>query len=159
MPAVPPPTPPADASHRHTPWALTPRPGLVAALVAFLTLACIALWAWQHLRTQTLLRDQLVAQAEKRSLQLADAMAGQVAGLFTTIDLALLQLRNEWAASPQGFDGRVRDLLGKLPQGPSATSPWWMPRATRPTTPCILVSGCTWAIGPTSWRIRTGRTA
>lgn len=117
MPAVPPPTPPADASHRHTPWALTPRPGLVAALVAFLTLACIALWAWQHLRTQTLLRDQLVAQAEKRSLQLADAMAGQVAGLFTTIDLALLQLRNEWAASPQGFDGRVRDLLGKLPQG------------------------------------------
>lgn len=82
--------------------------------MAALTLACIALWVWQHLRTQTLLRDQLVAQAEKRSQQLADAMAGQMAGLFTTVDLALLQLRNEWNGSAEGFDARARDLLGRL---------------------------------------------
>ncbi|MEW6100513.1 MAG: ATP-binding protein [Pseudomonadota bacterium] len=85
--------------------------------MAALTLACIALWVWQHLRTQTLLRDQLVAQAEKRSQQLADAMAGQMAGLFTTVDLALLQLRNEWNGSAEGFDARARDLLGRLPAG------------------------------------------
>jgi PAS domain S-box-containing protein len=93
------------------------RPRLVAALVAFLTVACIALWVWQHLRTQTLLRDQLLAQAEKRSLQLADAMAGQVAGLFTTVDLALLQLRGEWDGRAEPFDARVRLLLDKLPAG------------------------------------------
>ena len=75
MPVVPPLEPPADAPARGAARTLTPRPGLVALLVAALTLACIALWVWQHLRTQTLLRDQLVAQAEKRSQQLADAMA------------------------------------------------------------------------------------
>jgi PAS domain S-box-containing protein len=90
---------------------------MVAALVAILTVACTALWVWQHLRTQTLLRDQLLAQAEKRSLQLADAMAGQVAGLFNTIDLALLQLRGEWDGRAEPFDAKARLLLDKLPAG------------------------------------------
>ena len=93
------------------------RPGLLALLVALLTVAAVGLTWWQSERSQARLREQLLAQAEARSLQLADAMAGQVEALLGTIDLALRQLRKDWEASPAQFDPAVRRALATLPPG------------------------------------------
>ncbi len=97
--------------------ASTLRQSLLATLVMALTIAvCVLAW-WQLERSQTRLQQMVLAQAEQRSVQLADAMAGQMAGLIGTLDLALRQLRREWRGHAREFDETARGVLATLPAG------------------------------------------
>jgi len=89
---------------------------LIAAVLLFTVLAASVLW-WQAERSRSQLREQVMQQAEKRSLHLADAMAGQVGILLSMLDLKLLDLRREWARDPVLFDPVVRSVLETLPAG------------------------------------------
>ena len=89
----------------------------LAVLIAASTLLLgVAVW-WQTERSHLLMREQVLAQAERRSLQLADAMAGQVGNLLDGIDLALQQLRREWLLDPAHFHTAAHGVLATLPQG------------------------------------------
>ena len=89
---------------------------LVALVLGFTVLGSAFLW-WQAQRSQEQLRAQVLAQAEQRSQHLADAMAGQVATLLSSLDLQLLQLGREWVRNPGGFDAVTREVLDTLPRG------------------------------------------
>ena len=93
------------------------RAGGLAILVGVLTLLAITLSAWQSHRSRTVLREQLLAQADQRSLQIADAMSGQVESLLGRIDHSLLYLRSDWSGDVTRFDARVRAELAALPAG------------------------------------------
>ena len=90
----------------------------VLLLVVVFTLVVTGVLWWQALRSQTLLRQQVLQQAEQRSLQLADAMAGQVQAQLNTTDAMLKYLRGQWngSASP-AFAAQVQDALASLPPG------------------------------------------
>ncbi|MGI9218822.1 MAG: ATP-binding protein [Hydrogenophaga sp.] len=90
---------------------------LVAWVLLFTALAAGVLW-WQSTRARAELQAQVLLQAEQRSLHLADAMAGQVEGVFSAVDLALQQLRSEWArGNPAAFAQRAQEALTSLPEG------------------------------------------
>ena len=90
---------------------------LVALVLLFTALAAGFLW-WQNTRSRAELQAQVLRQAEQRSLDLADAMAGQVQGVFSAVDLALKQLRSEWArGDTTAFAQRAREALDALPEG------------------------------------------
>lgn len=89
---------------------------LVTAVILFTLLAVSVLW-WQAERSRDQLREQLMQQAGQRSLQLADAMAGQVGILMSLLDLKLMDLRRDWLRDPAGFDPVVRNVLEALPAG------------------------------------------
>lgn len=93
------------------------RARLVPALVALLTVVAAAFLWWQSERSQSLLREQVLLQAEKRSVHLADAMGGQVSGLITTLDLQLRDLRHEWVRDPGAFNEVARGVIEALPRG------------------------------------------
>ncbi len=88
-------------------------PGLVAL---FTVLAAAFLW-WQSERSQAMLQEQVLLQAEKRSIHLADAMAGQISGLITTLDLELRDLRHQWLRDPGGFNEVALGVIDTLPRG------------------------------------------
>lgn len=89
-----------------------------AVLVALLIgLAAGALW-WQASRMQQLLREQVLFEAEQRSRHLADAMAGQIEAMVSSLDLALQELvRQRVDRPPQVFAAVARDTLAALPRG------------------------------------------
>ena len=87
--------------------------GLVAL---FTVLAAVFLW-WQSERSRVLLQEQVLLQAEKRSVHLADAMGGQVGVLITTLDLQLRELRRAWLRDRAGFDAVALEVLKSLPEG------------------------------------------
>ena len=87
------------------------------ALVALFTVLAAAFLWWQSERSQALLQQQVLLQAEKRSIHLADAMGGQVSGLITTLDLQLRDLRREWLRDPDGFGDIALGVLQALPPG------------------------------------------
>ncbi|MDO8905752.1 PAS domain S-box protein [Hydrogenophaga sp.] len=89
---------------------------LILAVMLFTVLAACVLW-WQAERSREQLREQVMQQAEKRSLHLADAMAGQVGILLSMLDLKLLDLRREWLRDPVLFEPVVRSVLETLPPG------------------------------------------
>jgi len=89
---------------------------LVLAVMLFTVLAASVLWL-QAERSRDQLREQVTLQAEKRSLHLADAMAGQVGVLMSMLDLELLDLRREWLRDPVLFDPIARTVLNALPAG------------------------------------------
>lgn len=82
----------------------------------FTSLAVAVVWGLS-LQMQAQLRDQLLAQAEQRALQLADAMAGQTQAFTRLADQALLDLRDQWTDDPQNFPGAVNKALNALPAG------------------------------------------
>ncbi|MDI3510671.1 MAG: hypothetical protein PWQ61_1436 [Betaproteobacteria bacterium] len=89
----------------------------VVLIIAFTILVTGLLW-WQAQRSQLLVRQQVLLQAEQRSLHLADAMAGQVQAQLNISDLVLRELREHWASEPlELFDTRVSMALGNLPPG------------------------------------------
>jgi len=89
----------------------------VLLVLLFTGLAAAVLW-WQSSRSQGQLREQVLLQAEQRSLHLADAMAGQVDAVLTTVDLALQDLRRQWLRGDVGgFAARARDVIDTLPAG------------------------------------------
>lgn len=88
-------------------------------LVAVLTgLALAGLW-WQADRARTLLQQQAFDEAEQRSLQLADAMAGRIDGLLSSLDTALLRLRRDWVqvTDVSDFSLLAQETLRTLPEG------------------------------------------
>lgn len=87
-----------------------------AMVALFTVLAAGFLWL-QSERSQATLQQELLLQAEKRSILLADAMAGQVNGLVITLDVQLRELRREWQRDPAGFDSIARSLMQALPAG------------------------------------------
>ncbi len=89
---------------------------LVSAVILFTLLAASVLW-WQAERSRQQLRDQVMQQAEQRSLHLADAMAGQMGVVLSMLDLALIDMRREWLRDPVLFDPVARTVLGALPDG------------------------------------------
>lgn len=93
------------------------RTRLLLALVALLTLLSASFLWWQSERSRQQQREQLLAQADQRSLQLADAMANQVGALLSVLDLELGGLRREWARDPAGIDAEAQALLAALPVG------------------------------------------
>jgi PAS domain S-box-containing protein len=93
------------------------RTRLLLALVALMTLLSASVLWWQSERSRHLQRDQLLAQADQRSLQLADAMANQVGALISVLDLELGGLRREWARAPATIDVEAQALLAALPTG------------------------------------------
>ena len=96
---------------------MTTRARLLPVLVALFTvLAAVFLW-WQSERSQALLREQVLMQAEKRSILLADAMAGQVSGLISTLDLQLRGLRRDWLRDPGAFNEVALGAIDALPRG------------------------------------------
>ncbi|MDZ4356848.1 MAG: cache domain-containing protein, partial [Variovorax sp.] len=95
----------------------TGSPRALVALVALLTLLAAGFLWWQSERSQTQLREQMLSQAEQRSLQLADAMGHQVARLLNVLDLELKGLRREWLRNPALFDEEARAVLEALPPG------------------------------------------
>ena len=87
-------------------------------LVALFTVVAAGVLWWQTLRSQTLLRQQVLLQAEQRSLHLADAMAGQVQAQLGMLDVSLKDLRDHWQVdSPKRFDALAQDTLASLPPG------------------------------------------
>jgi len=108
---------PRQAIPQSEPQATRHRAWTLAALVTVLILAVGAVVWWQVERAHALMRQQILAQAEQRSLQLADAMAGQMGGLMGSLDLALRQLRRDWDGDPGRFDTRARAVLDTLPPG------------------------------------------
>lgn len=89
---------------------------LILAVMLFTVLAACVLW-WQAERSRDQLREQVMQQAEKRSLHLADAMSGQMGLLLSMLDLKLLDLRREWLRDPVLFDPVVRSVLETMPPG------------------------------------------
>lgn len=89
----------------------------VLLVLLFTALAAAVLW-WQSGRSQALLREQVLLQAEQRSLHLADAMAGQVDGVLSTVDLAMQDLRRQWLRGDVAeFSARARGVVETLPAG------------------------------------------
>ena len=87
-------------------------------VVVFTSMAVAGLW-WQAGRASEQMREQALEDARKRSLQLADAMAGQIDGLFSSLDTALLRLRRDWLMNrgTDAFAEQVRETLETLPEG------------------------------------------
>ncbi len=90
---------------------------VLAIAVGLLTAFAAGLLWWQADRAQHQLRTQILAQAEQRSLQLADAMGGQVAGFFSNADQSLQRLRRVWIEDRGRFDAAVHAALGSFPEG------------------------------------------
>jgi PAS domain S-box-containing protein len=85
-------------------------------LVALFTVLSAGVLWWQSERSQALLREQVLLQAEQRSLHLAEAMAGQMDGLLSTLDLELQDLRRAWLRNDATeFDQLARDVVATLP--------------------------------------------
>ena len=87
-------------------------------LVVLLSATAAGVLWWQALRSQALLRQQVLLQAEQRSLHVAGAMAGQVQAQLGMLDMALKELRRQWRPeAAQRFDGLAGDTLSALPAG------------------------------------------
>ena len=71
--------------------------GLMLLVAVLTTLALAGLW-WQSEQSREQLRRQAFDLAHQRSLNLADAMGGQIEGVLGSLDTALLGLRRDWLA-------------------------------------------------------------
>ncbi len=89
----------------------------LAALVALMTVLAAGFLWWQSTRAQAQLHEQVLTQAEQRSLHLANAMGGQVDALMAGLDLELMDLRREWLRDPAGFDAAALGGMGSLLPG------------------------------------------
>ena len=87
-----------------------------AAIALLMVLVAGFVW-WQADRAYREMRQQTLALAEIRGMQVAQAMGGQVAGLLASVDVALKQLRVQWDGNPRRLDPVVRTLLDSLPMG------------------------------------------
>jgi signal transduction histidine kinase len=95
-----------------------PRKRSFALLAAACTVVAAGVLWWQSLHSQAQLREQVLQQAEQRSLHVADAMAGQVQAQLNTMDITLRTLRDHWVREPrERFDVLAKDALNSLPPG------------------------------------------
>ena len=89
---------------------------MAVVVVMFTAMAVAMVWALS-LQLQAQLRQQLLDRAEQRSLQLADAMSGQVGAQLGQLDMKLLALREQWLREPDDFAPFAAQSLGILPPG------------------------------------------
>jgi PAS domain S-box-containing protein len=89
---------------------------LMLWVVLFTVLAIAVVWGLS-LQLQRQLRTQMLDQAEVRSLQLADAMGGQIQAHLRLLDQALLALRAQWPSDAVTFARAVDQALVTLPPG------------------------------------------
>ncbi len=92
--------------------------GLMLLVAVLTTLALAGLW-WQSDQSREQLRRQAFDLAHQRSLNLADAMGGQIEGVLGSLDAALQGLRRDWLAHGRSdtFARLVQETLGTLPDG------------------------------------------
>lgn len=91
------------------------RARLLPLLVLCLSVLAAGLLWWQAGRAQAQLRSQVLAESERSAVHLADAMAGQVEGLVSLLDLELLYLRREWLQDPATFGLTALNVLAVMP--------------------------------------------
>lgn len=96
---------------------MTTRTRLLPLLVLCLSVLAAALLWWQAGRAQAQLRAQVLAESERSAVHLADAMAGQVEGLVSLLELELLYLRREWLQMPVSFGATALNVLSVMPPG------------------------------------------
>lgn len=98
---------------------LKPRPlRAIAALIAFATISFFGIYWWQLVQSGDLLRHETLAAAELRASQLADAMSRRLDANIGAIDLALRQLRDDYAEGKEAdFRVTVRNVLDTFQQG------------------------------------------
>lgn len=89
----------------------------MAVVVSLFTVLAVAMVWGLSLRLQDQLREQMLAQAEARAHQLADAMGGQTLAFTRLVDRALLELRVKWPSPPGEFALAVDQALAALPLG------------------------------------------
>lgn len=89
----------------------------MAVVVSLFTVLAVAMVWGLSLRLQDQLREQMLAQAEARAQQLADAMGGQTLAFTRLVDRALLELRVKWPSPPDEFALAVDQALAALPPG------------------------------------------
>ena len=89
----------------------------MAVVVGLFTVLAMAIVWTLSLRLQAQLRDELLAQAELRALQLADAMGGQILANERLLDVLLKDLRQQWLDDPDAFADMASRALENLPQG------------------------------------------
>ena len=89
---------------------------MVTAVALFTALVVLVLWG-MSLQLQAQLREQVLARAEVRSQQLADAMAGQTDALLMGLNLALQGLRSNWPGDRDNFKAVEQRVLDSLPEG------------------------------------------
>jgi signal transduction histidine kinase len=95
---------------------LKPNGRLVVALVLLLTAAAVVMLWGLNQRSQDELREQVIERAAQRSVQLADAMAGQVSAELALMDHTLMDARAAWQENPTVLDSMFHKL-DFLPDG------------------------------------------
>lgn len=92
--------------------------GLMLLVAVLTALALAGLW-WQSGQSHEQLRRQADDLARQRSLNLADAMGGQIEGVLGSLDAALLGLRRDWLQHGDSatFGRLVQETLSTLPNG------------------------------------------
>jgi PAS domain S-box-containing protein len=88
---------------------------MVTAVALFTVLAVLLLWGLS-LQLQGQLREQVLARAQMRSQQLADAMAGQTDALLSVLNLGLLDMRANWPGPRENFNAVEQRVLTSLPK-------------------------------------------
>jgi len=94
---------------------LSPHLLIASIFVIVLTLMGSAgLWV-QFETSQEQLRSRMIEQADRRSIQLSDAVSDQFALLLSTIDYALLGLRDTWLTEPGEFEAASQSIAQRFP--------------------------------------------
>ena len=88
---------------------------LIAMFVGVLSVLSAAGFWWQFEKSQNELRTNRLAQAERRAVQLAEALGDQAELLLGNTDFALRELRDAWVASRANFDATVQSLQATFP--------------------------------------------
>ncbi len=89
---------------------------MALVVVMFTALAVAMVWGLS-LQLQNKMQERMLAQAEARAQQLADAMAGQTQAYVRLMDMMLLDLRVRWVSDQAGFEALARRSLDGLPAG------------------------------------------
>ncbi len=87
----------------------------VVAMVLLFTAAAVAMLWGLNQRSRAELSEQVIARAQQRSMQLADAMAGQVAAELALMDHTLLGAREAWLTDPAAVPALTARRLKSLP--------------------------------------------
>ena len=88
---------------------------LIAVFVGALSVLSAAGFWWQFEASQNELRVTRLVQAEKRAVQLAEALSDQAELLLGNSDFALRELRDAWVASRANFDATVQSAQATSP--------------------------------------------
>ena len=90
----------------------------IAQALPLLAVLVIGMYLWRLSAAHDHLRDDTLALAGERAMQLADAKAGEVQSLLSGADVLLRQFRDQYASgNPQAVNATIRSGLSAFPQG------------------------------------------